>query len=175
MLELPNPKCLNLLGPVEIFKESLPVEGGFLLLPNDCLSYLFDTSYPFLTDITPLFITCHKLNTISDTCTNSILQKNYKLLIRNNYLKTPKQTYNSIYKIYGEKFVMCKTKLCDLAFQSVITNNIELLGLLHKNASKTMKSKRLHDGFISKCSRYKIIRDYKLFIGTTTNFRRTII
>lgn len=111
-----------------------------LFLPNDCLSYLFDTSYPSLKDITPLFITCHKLNTISDTCTNNILNKNYKLLIRNNHLKTPKQTYNSIYKIYEEKFVMCKTKLCDLAIQSVITNNVELLNLLHKNTSNTIKS-----------------------------------
>ena len=110
-------------------------------LTDDCLTYLFHVSYPFLKDITYLFITCHKLNTISNICINNILKKNYKLLIRNDYLKTPKQTYGSISRIYGEKFVMCKSKLCDLAVQSVLTNNTELLNLLHKNASNTIKSK----------------------------------
>jgi hypothetical protein len=109
-------------------------------LPNDCFFYLFDISYPSLRDIIPLFLTCNKLNSISDSYVNVVLNKDYKMIIRNNYLKTPKHTYNSIYKIYGNKFVMCKTKLSDLAVESMITNNAELLKLLHKTASNTMES-----------------------------------
>jgi hypothetical protein len=105
-------------------RKSLSVRRGLLLLPYDCFSYLFDTNYPSFKDITPLFLTCSKLNTISNTYINNILQKNYKLLISNNYLKTPKQTYNSIYKIYEDKFYICKDKLCDLTEQSIITNDI---------------------------------------------------
>ncbi len=112
-----------------------------LELTDDCFSYLFDISYPFFKDVIPLFITYYKLNIISNTCTNNILQKNYKLLIRDYDLKNPKKVYNSIYKIYGDKFVMCRYKLFNLANQSVTTDNIELLDLLYKNASNSMKSR----------------------------------
>jgi len=110
-------------------------------LPDDCLLYLFNLNYPSFENIRALFLTCNKLNLLSDVYINNILKKDFKLIIRDNHLKTPKQSYILIYKIYGSKFVLDKSKLQYLAVQSMITNNIELLEILYGTASHTMKSK----------------------------------
>jgi len=110
-------------------------------LPDDCLLYLFNLNYPSFENTRALFLTCTKLNLLSDVYINNIIKKDFKLIIRDNNLKTPKQNYMLISKIYGSKFVLDKSKLQDLAIQSILTNNIELLELLHKTAAHSMKSK----------------------------------
>lgn len=109
-------------------------------LPDDCLLYLFNLNYPSFENIKVLFLTCTKLNLISDIYINNILNKNFRLIIRDNYLKSAKKTYMSIYKLYGSTFTLERSKLEFLAVQSLLTNNIELLELLYKTASNTMKS-----------------------------------
>ena len=110
-------------------------------LLNDCLLYLFNLNYPSFENIRSLFLTCNKLNLLSDVYINNILKKDFKLIIRDNHIKNPKSTYMLICKIYGSKFVLDKSKLQYLAVQSILTNNIELLEILYKTASHTMKSK----------------------------------
>jgi len=111
-----------------------------LSLSNDCLLLLFDIGYPSFKDMKSLFMTCSVLNDISNSYIKELLNKNYKLLIRNYNLTTPKHSYYLIHSIYGIKFNLEKNKLLSLTQQSIINNNLELLQLLHKNAFNTLKS-----------------------------------
>ena len=77
-------------------------------LPDDFFSHLFQMNYPSFKNISPLFSTCNKLNLLSNLYIINIIKKDYKLLVRNYYVKSPKRIYNSIYKIYGNKFVLEK-------------------------------------------------------------------
>ena len=107
-------------------------------LPDDCLKYLFRCSS--FGNIIPLFSTCNRLNVISDNYINDILKKDFRLLIRDNKLENIKKSYMSIYKIYGNKFILDKSKLQNLLNESIITNNMGLLQLLHKTSANSMKS-----------------------------------
>ena len=110
-------------------------------LPDDCLLYLFNLNYPSFENIRSLFLTCTRLNLLSDVYINNVLKKDFKLIIRDNNLNNAKESYMLIYKIYGNIFTLDKSKLQFLAVQSLLTNNIELLELLYKTASNTLKSK----------------------------------
>jgi hypothetical protein len=94
----------------------------------------------FFENIGSLFLTCSKLNLLSDSYINNILKKDFKLIIRGNNLNNVKKSYMLIYKIYGNNFNFERSKLKGLAVQSLLTNNIELLELIHKAASSTMES-----------------------------------
>lgn len=112
-------------------------------LPDDCIKYLFNINYPCFENVQPLFLICKKMQLTIDSYIHDIFRRDYKLIIRDNHLENPLKTFKLIYKIYGDKFVMCRTKLSDLAIQSIITNNMELLDLIHKNAANSMKSQKI--------------------------------
>ena len=113
-------------------------------LTDDALSYLIeiilDNSGCF--DLTS-FLVCHRIKLISDEVVNDKLKINYKILIRNNNLKSPLHAYNNVYEIYGDKFVVSKNKLNHLLFLAAKKDNVELLKILLKTIPKTIKLSKI--------------------------------
>lgn len=109
-------------------------------IPDDYFTHLCNIDYSYHKDLAPLFLTCQKLYLLNNININEILKRKYQLLIRNNHIENPKKTYYNIYKIYKDRFVMCKEKLSDLAVTSIQTNNVELLYLLYKVMPSFMRS-----------------------------------
>lgn len=123
------------------------------LIPEDYFTYLCNINYKCYKDSMSIFLTCRKLYLMGNTITNNILGKNYKVLIQDYYIEDPKKTYCNIYDTYGRDFTMlkynskltnfitCKSKITNLAIESILTNNINLLYLLYKVVPDSMNMK----------------------------------
>lgn len=86
------------------------------------------------------FMVCRQIKLIIDKVVNDKLKINYKILIRNNTLMNPLHTYNNLYKIYKNKYVLETEKVYKLLQLSTKNNNLELLSILNKTIPNTIKS-----------------------------------
>lgn len=85
------------------------------------------------------FLVCNKIKSLSDKMINDKIKRNYKPLIKDNYLKNPLRSYSIIYKVYGNNFVVSIEKL-DLLLREVISNNNkELFDILNDTMPSFMK------------------------------------
>ena len=116
-----------------------------MFLTDDCFTYLCSL---YNLSKNNLFLTCQKLYQISNHYFNDVLKRDYKLLIRSNTLLNPKQSYASIFKIYGSSFIIHRYYLIELAEDCIITNNLELMTLLFKVAPNTMNTLDLIDNLM---------------------------
>jgi len=118
-------------------------------LTDDALCYLIEIildNYGCFT--LSSFYVSHRIKLLTDFVINQKIHKNYKIIIRNNKLKTPLLSYNNIYIIYGDKFVVDKDELTDLLHLIVKSNNVELIKILNKTIPKNVsisKVKWSHD------------------------------
>lgn len=114
-------------------------------LTDDTLGYLIeiilDSSYLILST----FLICHKIKTFSDITINNRLKRNYKILIKDNYLINPLQSYYHVNKILGNSFTLNKNKikkLLPLICLIIFDNNIELLNIIDENIPDSIKEVR---------------------------------
>lgn len=132
-------------------------------LTDDVLSYLIeiilDNSGCF--DSTS-FLVCHRIKLLSDIIVNEKLKRNYKILIRNNNLKTPLHAYNNVYEIYGDKFVVCKDLINELLHLVAKSDNLELLEILLKTVPKTI---RLSEIKFLRDQKFDLIRSKKAILS----------
>lgn len=136
-------------------------------IPDDCLTHLYNIE-------SSLFLTCKRLYSISNVVFNEILKRDYKMLIRNNYLENAMKTYHCIYNVYGSEFVLCKDKLSNLIIKSLSTNNIELLGLLYKTFPNVINSQTIKLKLSTEIIKNKRIDDIE-FITTLYNIIPSIM
>lgn len=108
-------------------------------LTDDALSYLIEIILDNSCFDLPQFLICTKIKSISDIVINEKLKRNYKILIKNNYLKCPLRSYYHIHKIYGNNFTLDPDKLRDLICLIIFVNNIELIDIINKTIPSYIK------------------------------------
>lgn len=115
-----------------------------IYLTDDTLSYLSEIilDYNGLPNLSSL-ITCHKLKLIINKVVNNKLKQNYYILIRNNNSLNPLRSYDVIYKIYHNKFILNDNKINNLILSCINSNNIELIEILRKTIYKSMNSDKI--------------------------------
>ena len=119
-------------------------------LTDDTLSYLIETILDN-NDCYDLssFLVSRKTKSVIDIVVNNKLKLNYKIVIRNNTLLNPLQSYANIYKIYGNKFCIDKVKLENLICLIIINNNKELTEIISKTLPGSVRSSKakLYDDY----------------------------
>ena len=142
-----------------------------MFLTDDCFTYLCSL---YNLSKNNLFLTCQKLYQISNHYFNDVFI-NYKLLIRSNTLLNPKQSYASIFKIYGSSFIIHRYYLIELAKDCIITNNLELITLLFKVAPTTMNTVNLIDDLMLMAMNKKNIIIFNYLVNEAPLINKYII
>lgn len=116
-----------------------------ICLTDDTLSYLSEIiiDYNGCINLSQLVVS-HKLKSIVNIVVNNKLKQNYKILIKDNNLINPLKSYYYIYKFYGSKFTIGYDKLEQLIRQSIYNNNIELIEIICKTNSNSIKTIKLN-------------------------------
>lgn len=110
------------------------------LIYDDCIRQLCSLDYAYILKLQPLFLTCKNIYTISNSCFNDIIKRDYRFLIRGNYMKNPKNVYLCLCEVYRGKYYICTSLLYQLIKTVISTNNNELMEILFKTVPNSLNS-----------------------------------